>query len=232
MKHEKSRARLVVLTAMLAVLASLAPSLARAAAGAWEQIRSENGILVFKKEVAGSSFVAFRGEGNVDGDLLRVGSVIVDVPRDKEWLDSVVEARILRKVSDTEYIMYSHLGTPVGMSDRDFVTDVTITADPGAQTVTFRMRSVDDPSAPKTGYVRAMLIDSAFVISSAGQGKTHVVAEIHCDPKGAIPSFIVNMFQRSWGYNTIVSLRRQVAKNPVAEHPLLKAALDGSLSAK
>src|SRR5882672_10163147 len=138
----KNKASAVVFALLFAVALSLAPSAARAAAGAWERIRSEDGILVYKKDVPGSSFVAFRGEGDVDGELLRVGSVIVDVPRDKEWLDSVVEARILRKVSDTEYIMYSHLGTPIGMSDRDFVTDVTIEADPAAQTVTFRMRSV------------------------------------------------------------------------------------------
>ena len=228
----KSKRAAVVFTLLVSVVAWLAPSAARAAAGAWERIRSEDGILVYKKEVEGSSFVAFRGEGNVDGELLRVGSVIVDVPREKEWLDSVVEARILRKVSDTEYIMYSHLGTPIGMSDRDFVNDVTIQADPVAQTVTFRMRSVDDPSAPKTGFVRAKLIDSSFVISTAGEGKTHVVAEIHCDPKGSIPSFIVNMFQRSWGYNTIENLRRQVRKSEVATHPLLKAALEGTVSAK
>src|ERR1700722_9270270 len=167
MKPVTRKASAVVFALLLSMLAWLAPSAARAAAGAWERIRSEDGILVYKKEVPGSSFVAFRGEGDVDGALLHVGSVIVDVPRDKEWLDSVVEARILRKVSDTEYIMYSHLGTPIGMSDRDFVNDVTIQADPVAQTVTFRMRSVDDPSAPKTGYVRAKLIDSSFVISTA-----------------------------------------------------------------
>jgi len=232
MNEVKKKSGGVALAVVIALVMSLAPSAARAAAGVWERIRSEDGILVFKKEVEGSPFVAFRGEGTVDAEPLRVGSVIVDVPREKEWLDSVVEARVLRKVSDTEYIMYSHLGTPIGMSDRDFVTDVTIQADPAAQTVAFRMRSVDDPSAPKTGYVRATLIDSSFVIASAGPGKTHVVAEIHCDPKGSIPSFIVNMFQRGWGYNTLQSLRRQVKKSEVATHPLLKAALEGTLTAR
>jgi hypothetical protein len=233
MKSLTSKASAVVFALLLSMVAWLAPSAARAAAGAWERIRSEDGILVFKKDVPGSSFVAFRGEGDVDGELLHVGSVIVDVPRDKEWLDSVVEARILRKVSDTEYIMYSHLGTPIGMSDREFVTDVNILVDSATQTVTFRMRSVDDPAAPKTGYVRGILTDSSFTISPTAEGKkTHVVAEIHCDPKGSIPGWIVNMFQRSWGYNTIQSLRRQSSKSDVTTHPLLKAALEGSSSTK
>ncbi len=228
MKRLRKTARPIAL-ASLALAVLFAPALASAGASAWEQIRNDDGILVYKKEVAGSPFVAFRGEGDIDAPVLTVGSVIVDVPRETEWLDSVVEARVLRKISDNEYIMYSHLGTPVTMSDRDFVTDVKINVDPTSHTVAFRMRSVDDPSAPKTSYVRAELTESSFVITpAAGGGKTHVVAEIHCDPKGSIASWIVNLFQRSWGYNTIRSLRKQVAKNGGAPpHPLLRAALEG-----
>jgi START domain len=143
-------------------------------------------------------------------------------------MDSVVEARILRKVSDTEYIMYSHLGTPPTMKDREFVMDVTLAVNVPAQSVTVTMRSVDDPAAPKTGYVRAILTDSVFVLTPAAGGNgTHVVAEIHCDPKGSVPSWIVNLFQRGWGYNTIKSLRKQVAKPGIPVPELLRNYLEG-----
>lgn len=194
----------------------------------WQRIRSEDGILVSRKEVAGSPFVAFRGEGDVSAPVLSVAAVLVDVPREQEWMDSVVEARILRKVSDTEYILYSHLGTPPTMSDREFVTDVTIAIDVPSQSVTVKMHSVDDASAPKTGYVRAVLTDSSFVLTPANGGKgTHVVAEVHCDPKGSIASWIVNLFQRGWGYNTIRSLRKQVAKPGIPVPELLRVSLEG-----
>jgi hypothetical protein len=212
---------------VLALLATL-PPLARAGVEGWERIRTEDGILVSKKEVSGSPFVAFRGEGDVSAPVLSVASVLVDVPREQEWMDSIVEARILRKVSDTEYIMYSHLGTPPTMSDRDFVMDVTLTVNAPAQSVTVKMRSVDDSSAPKTGYVRAILTDSTFVLTPSADGKsTHVVAEIHCDPKGSIASWIVNLFQRGWGYNTIKSLRKQVVKPGIPVPELLRASLEG-----
>jgi hypothetical protein len=214
----------------LVVLALFAatPLDALAGLGGWDQIRTEDGILVSKKDVPGSPFVAFRGEGDVSAPVLSVAAVLVDVPREQEWMDSVVEARILRKVSDTEYIMYSHLGTPPTMSDREFVMDVTLVVNVPAQSVTVTMRSVDDPAAPKTGYVRAILTDSVFVLTPAAGGKgTHVVAEIHCDPKGSVPSWIVNLFQRGWGYNTIKSLRKQVAKPGIPVPELLRAYLEG-----
>ena len=148
---------------LLAVAAAAVPATGHAG-GPWETVRSEDGIDVSRKEIAGSPFVAFRGEGDVDAPILTVGSVLVDVPHEKEWIDSVVEAKILEEVSETEYIMYSHLGTPPGMSDRDFVTDVMLKRDPAQQ------RPLGDhalghrrPGRPtRTSYVRAELQDSVF----------------------------------------------------------------------
>ena len=221
-------ARTVVAAATVAALAlALVPATSLAGdPGGWERVRTEDGIIVSRKEVAGSPFVAFRGEGDVESAFLSVSDVLVDVPHEKDWIDSVVEARILRKVSDTEYIMYSHLAMPAPLTDRELVTDVTVSTDARAKTLTVRMRSVDDPAAPKTSYVRAALTDSTFVLTSLEGGKrTHATAEIQCDPRGSVPAFIVNLFQRSWGYKTITSLRRQSVKPGVAQNAELRALL-------
>ena len=209
-------------------LAFATPSLAEdGSERAWQQVRNSDGIVVSRKDVPGSPFVALRGEGDVDAPLLLVGSVLVDITRDKEWVDSVVDAKVVREVGETEYVTYSHVGTPVTMSDRDFVTKVDLTADPWKKALEIRMRSVDDPAAPKTHYVRGLLTDSGFTLTSIDHGaRTHVVAEIHCDPKGNVAPWIVNLFQKDWGYKTLMSLRKQVRKPDVQVHPKLKAVLD------
>jgi NAD(P)-dependent dehydrogenase (short-subunit alcohol dehydrogenase family) len=207
--------------AAMVVLALAVPGTSRAddSGPRWETVRSEDGIIVSRKEIPGSSFIAFRGEGDVNAPIGRVGSVLVDVAREKEWVDSVVEARTLRKVSETEYIVYSHASTPPPLSDRDFVADVTLSVDPARKAVVIRMHSVDDATAPRTSYVRGDLEDSSFTMTSIeGGAKTHVVAEIHCDPRGSVPSFMVNFFQKNWGYKTLTSLRKQVAKADVADN--------------
>jgi hypothetical protein len=216
--------------AALAVTVALpGASWADGARSAWERIRTEDGIVVSRKEVPGSPFVAFRGEGDVDAPLLAVANVLVDVPHEKEWIDSVVDAKILRRVSDTEYVVYSHLGTPVTMSDREFVADVALKLDPPRKAMSIEMRSTTDPSAPHTSFVRAELEDSVFALTSIEHGtKTHVVAEIHCDPKGSIAAWIVNLFQKSWGYNTIASLRRQVRRGSAPTEPHLETLLRGA----
>jgi hypothetical protein len=193
----------------------------------WVKIRTEDGIVVSRKEMPGSPFLAFRGEGDVDKPLLLVGSVLVDIARDAEWVDSLVEAKILRTLSETEYITYTHMGTPITMSDRDFVTDVKLAVQPEAKQFDMFMHSVSDDAAPRTRYVRGELTSTGFSLRSIdGGARTHVVAEVHCDPKGSIAAWIVNRFQNDWGYNTLTRLRNQVKKPDVAVHPRLKAVLE------
>jgi START domain len=212
---------------VLAHLAFASASVADKESGEWQTTRREDGILVARKEIVGSPFVAFRGEGDVDAPLLVVGSVLVDIGRAPEWVDSLVETRVLRRMSDTEYITYSHVRTPITMSDREFVSDVTLSVDPGKKTFSVRMRAVTDPAAPKTDFVRGDLTGSSYTLTSIDGGKrTHVVAEIHCDPKGSVASWLVNLFQRNWGYKTLVSLRVQIPKKDVSIRPLLKSVLD------
>ncbi len=189
----------------------------------WEKIADTDGIAVFKKEFQDSPMLAFKGEGVIEAPLLRVASVLVDVSRATEWMENLEEARILREVSLTEYIVYNHIGTPIVLKDRDFVTLNKLEFDAEKKQFAIRVHSVEDASAPKTPYVRGELIGSSFVLTSIdGGSRTHVTAEIHADPKGSVPKWIVNLFQKGWPYHTINRLRAQSSKNDIQDHPLLK----------
>jgi hypothetical protein len=192
----------------------------------WEKIDDDDGIAVYRREVAGSPVIAFKGEGVINASILRVASVIVDTKRATEWVDSLAEARTLRVVSETEYIEYDHVGTPFVMKDRDFVIDCKLDFDPTQKKVALRFHSVADPLAPTTSYIRGELISSSFTLTALEHGsKTKILAEIHCDPKGSVAKWIVNWFQKGWPHNTITSLRTQAAKPDIVDHPRLKEVL-------
>ena len=193
----------------------------------WEKIDESDGVLVFKQEVPGSDVIAFKGEGVINAPILRVGSVLVDVPRVPEWMDSVVEARTLRKASETEYIEYDHIETPIVLKDRDFVTSNRLEVDVSAKQIRIITRSVEEPLAPKTSFVRGTILSGRWVLTSIDGGqRTHMLTELHTDPNGSVPKWIVNLFQRGWAKNTIESLRKQVAKSDIQIHPQLKLELE------
>jgi hypothetical protein len=193
---------------------------------AWEKIDDDDGIAVYRREVPGSPVIAFKGEGDINASILRVTSILVDTTRATEWVESLVEARTLRHVSETEYIEYDHIGTPFVMKDRDFVLDCRLDLEPAAKKATLRFHSVADALAPQTSYVRGELISSGFALTALEHGaKTHIVAEVHCDPKGSVAKWIVNWFQKSWPHSTIMRLRAQAAKPDIVDHPRLKQVL-------
>jgi hypothetical protein len=51
------------------------------------------------------------------------------------------------------------------------------------------------------------------------------VTEVHSDPKGSIPKWLVNRFQKSWAYGTIKGLRAQVNKAGIQDNAEVKALL-------
>jgi len=46
----------------------------------------------------------------------------------------------------------------------------------------------------------------------------------YVDPKGTVPRWIVNMFQKSFPRQTLKALRKQASRDDVGEHPAVKAA--------
>ena len=208
--------------------ASASASAESSAGPSWERIREEDGIVVDRREVPGSPLIAFRGEGLVFAPLARVAAVLVDVARSPEWVDGVVEARVLRRLGPTEAITYAHVKTPPVLSDRDFVLRGTLTLAP--QRVVIAVRSVTDEAMPPGRYVRGEVLDSSFVLTTEADGATRVVAEIHADPKGALPKWLVNAFQRRWAVKTIRGLRAQVKKPDVSEPAWLVTRLSEATS--
>jgi len=203
------------------------PALAQSAPQAtWTEIRHENNIAVYSKDVPNSSVVAFRGVGVVDAPILRVASILRDGKRTTEWMDSVVEASEIELVGPTEAVVYTKVKTPFPLSNRDFVTRVKASVDKVQKKYVIQMEATTHAKAPETSAVRGKILNSTFELISIENGtKTKVITEIHADPKGAVPKWVVNLFQKDWPHNTITNLRKQAAKRNIHDAADVKAQL-------
>lgn len=202
-----------------------APAAPQPVESPWEKIRESDGIVIHRREVPGSPLIAFKGEGLIEQPILRVATVLLDASRSHEWADRVVEARELGVLSDHEVVHYSHVATTFITKDRDFVTRIALDVVPG-KLIRLRLRSIDDPRAPKTDFVRGELIDSSFTLTAESDGVTRIVAELHADPKGSLPKWLVNAFQKSWAHKTITALRKQSSRADLVEVPTVRARLE------
>jgi START domain len=192
----------------------------------WEQFDEQDGIRMSRREVSGTSVVGLRGEAFVAAPIVRVASVLADRKRSTEWIDRLVKTKVIREISESESINWNHIKTPSPLKDRDFVFRSLITTDPAKKKVVFSYHSVTDPIAPEyDDYVRGSFRSGKFELTMAERTNkdgtktkgTIVVAEVVVDPKGAVPTFIVNMVQKSWPHKTLTALRKQVAKPDIKD---------------
>jgi len=166
--------------------------------------------------VPGSGIVAVKGEGAVVAPVWKVAAVL-DTRRAAEWVESLKESRVVRHLGTDSYIEYNHLHLPLIINDREFVSEVRIDVDASERSVTLVYRPAENGDVPPSHYVRGQIRSGAFRARSLGEGRgTDLSAEIDCDPKGALPSWLVNVFQKSWPRNTFDGIRRQVAKPDVS----------------
>ena len=177
---------------------------------AWEQIDDDQGVRVYKRDVQGSPLVAFRGETVIDAPVEKLLWVLADNAHRTDWVDRLEKSVLLEQSGRYEYIVYQHFDLPFPISDRDYVYRARAVKEAGK--VVLYMESVEHPKAPATVGVRANLIRSKYELISKGKGSTIVIVEIHTDPGGLVPTWLVNLIQKSWPMKTLTALRHQVSK--------------------
>jgi hypothetical protein len=209
-----------------------APAFAKATAGKedWKLVGNQHGVEIYRRDVAGSDVVAFKGQGTIEAPLWKVASILLDTRRAPEWAESLKESRVVKRLGPNTYIEYNHLGMPFILRDRDFVSEVLIDVNTDARTFGLVYKPTEAPGVPVTRYVRGQITSGVFQIRSVEQGRrSTLMAEIQCDPKGAIPAWIANFFQRSWPVTTFERLRLQAAKPDIAMPEEFKDVLASTL---
>jgi hypothetical protein len=192
----------------------------------WDEVSREGDeLVVYRKSVEGSPVLAYQGVAIIDAPISKVIGVIRDIDRRPEWANRIAEARVLKTHSDHERTEYVRTEVPWPFQDRDFVYRAGIRFDPTAKSVTVDIRSVEDPATPpRDGLVRGLIHDGSFTATAIDSGKrTKIVAKAHAEPRGNIPTWIVNLVQKTFPKKTIQGLSRQVSKDDVKVDPETEA---------
>lgn len=184
----------------------------------WEEVSCRNGIRVLSREMPGSDIIAFSGDVTINADIGTVINVISDKPRRREWVDRLMESSTLKQDSSLESIEYTKISCPWPISDRDFVFRSTTYLDEERGRVVMDMSSVDYPGMPPVkGVVRGETRHSVYTLTRIEDGITRVEVEFYGDPKGWIPDWVTNVFQKRWPETTLTRLRNYTTRKEVRD---------------
>lgn len=186
----------------------------------WQLVGEDDGVRVFRKEVPGTELFAFRGETVMDASMSMIASILMDTSRKHEWVARLGEARNVEIVSDFERIEYNHTHSGFFLvKDRDFVFRAVGTLNRKQREFKVVLTSIEDSRVPETRHVRGQIQRGVYTIKDLGNSKSQVSVEIHLDPKGSVPRWLVNLIQKSWPKRTLDGIRRQAQKTDIVRIP-------------
>lgn len=184
----------------------------------WEFVDDKDGIKTYRKTSENSPVKGVGGEAEIDAPIGKILWVLMDHDHKSQWIDKFKGGRTVDEVSPLKHIQLASFHMPFPVSDREFVYTYDFSVNTELNAVVVEVKSVDSPKAPPVGKgdVRGEIVEGRYILKPMGT-KTFVQAEYLADPKGSIPSWLVNIVQKSWPYKTLDGLRRQAKKDFVKE---------------
>lgn len=188
--------------------------------GAWELVAEDDGFVTKRMAVEGSPIMAFRGETVVDVPLSKILTVFLDSERRKDWVDRFDATQDVEVVSDLDRVYWIRFELPFPLSDRDYLLRATGDMDPDNRVFVANIRSVNHPNRGEDDCcVRAEAFRTYYRFQALpGENKTKIEVEVHTDPKGMLPGWLVNMVQEDWPQKTLLSLAREAGKDEIPSH--------------
>lgn len=185
----------------------------------WKKKKDKDGITIYTSKVPGSRYHALRGVMVVNGSASSLVSLVQDTSTCSQWVDLCREARIHKRVSETEYYVYSYNDIPFPVSDRDVVAKTVWTQNPDTLRIT--MSSTPTPNlVPKTKAVRIEEAFSQWHFTPRSDGTTLVENFAHINPNGPTPAWLTNRLLVSSPYKTLKNMRAMIEKGAYKSEPV------------
>ena len=199
-------------TKLVAGVFLAAPVLLASDLTGWDKVSDSDGIIVYQKGIEGSDTISIRAETVIDASVADIADVMGDNNTAAAWMPMITDRHDIKAIGPTERIEYTHIGMPWPLTDRYFINTGKAEYLPKG-VVRLSVKSVEhpDPAWLEPDKVLGVLHYSEFLLTPRDGGQsTHMTIEVNTDPKGLIPSWLVNIAQKSWPRDFVTALRGQL----------------------
>ena len=176
----------------------------------WALKRDGDKMWVYTRDKAGSDIKEVKLVMHVVASIEDINAVLNDASRQPEWVYKCSEGRDLGGDIATGWYYYSRIDMPWPMDDRDVVGKVT-----GARSGDlYNSHTVAAPQ--RTPHVEDCVRITDFEVNTSyrdlGAGRTEVTYQLHSEPGGKVPTWLVNLFVDKGPVETMTRLRELVER--------------------
>lgn len=200
---------------MKPILLMVALTTAARAEAPWEPVSNKNGITVDRRAVDGSKLKEFRGRGTIEAPLASILAVFSDVDHAVEWMDSCRASSVVEDGGDRDKVVYNRTRARWPVWDRDAVLGNHVYFDAAEGRVRLEFSTVtDDKMPPQKGVVRMPYLRGHWYLWPETATRTRVEYQVHANPGGSLPDWVVNMVSKQIPFHTIEGMRAYAKKSP------------------
>jgi ribosome-associated toxin RatA of RatAB toxin-antitoxin module len=186
-------------------------TLTLAEVGPWglEAHNKDNDIQVFTRVVENSPLKEFKGVTHIKADVASFVALLLDFEMATSWLHNVIEFKVMDAPSDTESVIYTVNKTPWPITNRDVYIRTAMSADKlGAVTLSF---TAESNSAEKNkDYIHMPELVGTWIFTPMEEGMVEVTYQVHANPGGSLPNWMVNAIVIETPLKTLLNLRKVI----------------------
>ncbi len=179
--------------------------------GSWQLAKEKDAIKVFTRPSALGSLKDSKGVMQIKASVDDVIQLLSKFDNYTKWMYKCSESKLLKRVSETEYYVYTVTDAPWPVSDRDLISKVN--AEKKADgTVSLKLTGVKDYIPEKSGKVRVPRFNGLWQASPKSNGMVEVTYQLESDPGGSLPDWVANATATDIPYFTLFEMKKLLEK--------------------
>lgn len=176
----------------------------------WKDNGERDGIKSYTQVTKKGGLLAFKAEGYINAQITNIMAILRDVEQSNAWTPDLIHKSTVRDISDIEAITYTVNDVPWPFSDREVIMSNKLFVSPERDMMIVKMNSVEeDVKSYKKGLVRAFVYYGEVGLRPISPKRTYIEIAILIDPRGYIPTWIVNWVQQNLPYNFIKAVEKR-----------------------
>jgi hypothetical protein len=156
----------------------------------WVLEKDANQVKVYTRLVKSSNFKEYKATVLVETSINKLVNFITDGNKLKDWNYRTTKSSLIEKISDSIFFVYMYNDLPWPAKNRDHISRLKIEM-LSSSFVKIHIKSFPDKLNNVKGVVRVNNFDGFWLLQKTNLG-IQVTQQLHGDPGGYLPYFIVN----------------------------------------
>jgi len=181
----------------------------------WTLQKDKDGIKIFNRHSATSSFNDVRVEVDLPGNIEQLAGILLDVNNYTDWAYATRKSELVKQLGPDKLIYYSEIEVPWPATDRYFYAGFELKRDPGGRTMQVISSNISyDGPAPKD-LIKVPYSKGSWNVTQVSKKLIHVEYTLELDPGGSLPAWVINLFSSKGPLETFENIRKKmISLNP------------------